>query len=720
MDSDSVIESSSAQAVMDCSESTTSCLPHFDLATLSLSALSDDHKYKILTSKPPALKVYPSNDQKRRFQAKWEGEFHWIRYSTSSDGIFCAPCFLFNNSRNIDFITKPFRDWKNAVGTSRGALNRHSLSENHQLCVEKSVNFIAVMEKKQKSIKSQLSKAYDSQVQQNTRALTAIVDIIQFLIKQGLAFRGHRWDKVAKRENGNFSMLINFLSAYSSDLFSHLQTCPRNARYLSPKIQNDFISLNGDWIRKEIVEECNSSLFWSIMVDETTDISTTEQASICVHYVNITGDELDICEDFLGFCALASTDAGSITSAIVEFSKSCGLDMSKLVGKGFDGAANMSGHVSGVSVRLEQLYPKAKYFTHCRNHALNLAIVASCNQVPDIRNFMDTFKEITLFFSYSAKRKTILRQFLKDNESQNLLSDCDDNDSDDGACIPDRKYRGLPVLSDTRWLSRVDSIDCLLKHFKAVCEAVEEVRNSSTGKSANDADSFLKRLLSFEFIVSAVISHHVLAYMRPLTVALQAKNCDLQKAYKMARRLITTLEIDRKEDKFGSLWEKIKLVADAVGVQKARKRIVTLQHNRTNTPAESVEAYYKVAYFYAFLDHTITHLKTRFPEELEGALLATYLIPGKLSLLSNNVVEKIKKEFEFILPQSSSFEQEVSTWKVHMSEVNDCDTLSGAAALAQKNLPYYPNIHAILLLLLTIPVGSCSCVGVAILCLMIG
>ena len=118
----------------------------------------------------------------------------------------------------------------------------------------------------------------------------------------------------------------------------------------------------------------------------------------------------------------------------------------------------------------------------------------------------------------------------------------------------------------------------------------------------------------------------------------------------MARRLITTLEIDRKEDKFGSLWEKIKLVADAVGVQQARKRIVTLQHNRTNTPAESVEAYYRVAYFYAFLDHTITRSKTRFPEELGGALLATYLIPGKQSLLSNNVVEKLKRNLNLFFP----------------------------------------------------------------------
>ena len=93
----------------------------------------------------------------------------------------------------------------------------------------------------------------------------------------------------------------------------------------------------------------------------------------------------------MGFCALTSTDAKTITSAIVDFTKNCALDMSKLVGKGFDGAANMSGHVSGVTTRLTELYRNAKYFTRFRNHVLNLAIVTSYSLVPDIRNFMKLF-----------------------------------------------------------------------------------------------------------------------------------------------------------------------------------------------------------------------------------------------------------------------------------------------------------------------------------------
>lgn len=181
--------------------------------------------YLMIKSYPP-LKVYPPNSQNRRFQAKWMEEFHWLRYSVSSDGVFCAPCFIFNNSRLIDFIKSPFHDWKNAVGTSRGALNRHTASDNDQLSVEKSVSFIAIMQKNKKSIKSQLSSSYDKQVQQNTKALTCIVDAIQFLIKQGLALRGHHWNKTTKWENGNFSMLINFLSTYSLEMLAtyHLKS----------------------------------------------------------------------------------------------------------------------------------------------------------------------------------------------------------------------------------------------------------------------------------------------------------------------------------------------------------------------------------------------------------------------------------------------------------------------------------------------------------------
>ena len=94
---------------------------------------------------------------------------------------------------------------------------------------------------------------------------------------------------------------------------------------------------------------------------------------------------LEVCEEFLWFFSVPTADAGTITSAVDDFANSCGLNMVCLVGKGFDRASTMSEHVSGLSVQLQQLYPNVKYFfTHCRNHTLNLVIVASCHSVLDI------------------------------------------------------------------------------------------------------------------------------------------------------------------------------------------------------------------------------------------------------------------------------------------------------------------------------------------------
>ena len=78
------------------------------------------------------------------------------------------------------------------------------------------------MERKKPSIKSRLSDSYDKQVQQNTKALISIIDVIQFLTKQGLALRGPTWNKSTRRENGNFTTLIDLMAKYSVELNSHL------------------------------------------------------------------------------------------------------------------------------------------------------------------------------------------------------------------------------------------------------------------------------------------------------------------------------------------------------------------------------------------------------------------------------------------------------------------------------------------------------------------
>ena len=54
-------------------------------------------------------------------------------------------------------------------------------------------------------------------------------------------------------------------------LRKYLETSPKNALYTSKTIQNEMISVIGDAIRDEIIDEIQTVKFFSILADEVTD-----------------------------------------------------------------------------------------------------------------------------------------------------------------------------------------------------------------------------------------------------------------------------------------------------------------------------------------------------------------------------------------------------------------------------------------------------------------
>lgn len=67
-------------------------------------------------------------------------------------------------------------------------------------------------------------------------------------------------------------------------LKKHLLEAPNNATYLSGKMQNEIISVCGLTIQKQIASKINRAKFFSVLADETADVSGVEQFSICTCY----------------------------------------------------------------------------------------------------------------------------------------------------------------------------------------------------------------------------------------------------------------------------------------------------------------------------------------------------------------------------------------------------------------------------------------------------
>ncbi|KAM7284788.1 hypothetical protein ISCGN_001882 [Ixodes scapularis] len=160
-------------------------------------------------------------------------------------------------------------------------------------------------------------------------------------------------------------------------LRDHLETAPGNATYLSPQIQNEILVASSTLVQQTIVSQVNSAKCFSLLADETTDISGTEQMSVCVRY--LLDDKLH--EDFLAFVEVTNLSGQGLASTLMRLLRDKGVDATYLCGQGYDGAANMSGRLNGVQAVIQREHPAALYM-HCASHSLNLALCCSCS-VPE-------------------------------------------------------------------------------------------------------------------------------------------------------------------------------------------------------------------------------------------------------------------------------------------------------------------------------------------------
>ena len=108
------------------------------------------------------------NEKGRKYNLRCEMNRPWLRYSPSDDSAFCSFCIAFpvSVSETIPEVVKVgFRDWKNAVGDKRGALDKHVKSEEHRFAPEKSELVLRTVEGETKSVTESLSKAYQDKLQ---------------------------------------------------------------------------------------------------------------------------------------------------------------------------------------------------------------------------------------------------------------------------------------------------------------------------------------------------------------------------------------------------------------------------------------------------------------------------------------------------------------------------------------------------------------------------
>ncbi|XP_060878228.1 zinc finger MYM-type protein 1-like [Metopolophium dirhodum] len=462
---------------------------------INKSDLSDELKYKLLT-KPyvPSDNYDFKNDsiaQKRNFRIEWLKQYRWLVYSRHLKGGLCKHCVVFRPvvKRGLlgAFIVSEFTKYKDFHFHAK----KHMQSEWHTDLVSQSTDFLKIMSNKEKSVTDQLNIAQHSQIEQNRKKLVPILSSIIFCATHDLAIRG----KLSC--SGNFHDFLKFrVESGVSVLSEHLSTCHSKAKYTSHRIKNELILLLGNVLCDQIVREVNSSLSFSLLADETSDIAGIEQLSIGVRYVD---SSKTIREEFIGFSALQTLDAVGIATSILTSVEKYGLDMNKLVGLGFDGCSVIAGKENGVQKIICDKYSKATFF-HCASHRLNL-VVNDLNAVTEIQNTVGVIKEVINFF-----RESVLRRKLVTN---------------------------IPLLCDTRWSAKYKSIRIFAENFINIKSVLEKLshNNDSDFKVSTTTRTKAHQLLcatsTSQFIISLNIISKYSAQLEPVTNKLQVKSIDL-------------------------------------------------------------------------------------------------------------------------------------------------------------------------------------------------
>lgn len=116
-------------------------------------------------------------------------------------------------------ITSGFSDWKNALR----ALSQHNSSRFHSECL------YVVQQQSKPSVITRLDTVAKQQQEQRRRLLLVEVSSLQYLLRQGIAFRGHN------EEDGNLFQLMRLRSADIPGLDQWLI----DRKYLSHDIINE-------------------------------------------------------------------------------------------------------------------------------------------------------------------------------------------------------------------------------------------------------------------------------------------------------------------------------------------------------------------------------------------------------------------------------------------------------------------------------------------------
>ena len=459
-------------------------------------------------TKAEKKKMYKSH---LTYNPKWEDKYGWLYCNNPGDGMFCRVCQESGTppqSAKGAWTTRGMKDWNHATEI----LKNHNTSQWHRDAI--TVSRMAEQAKKRNVLEMQISVAAKEAEEKRTRNRTVLLKLLRstyFLVKNHIP------------HTTNLSKLVQLQVANGDELLKrHVEEGAANAQYTSSFSSTRIIEAIDTWINRKLEKSLKDSPFFSVMADESEDITSKEELSICCRWLVDGRPE----EHFLTILHVTSTDAKAITAALTSFMEMKGLEYQKLIGQGYDGAATFSGVHNGVQKRM-QVHACHALYLHCACHRLQLASMQAAEGVKEIKGLFGMMTNIWKLFYNSPKKAEKLV------EIQAILH------------LPQLK---IVKPSDTRWLSHERCIRAIKKELPALIVTLQQLYESS-----GDAEAFgIALLLASQVGIAGIaLLSEVLDLLAKLNTYMQRKTADFTRLSGFVSSIIEELKLLKTD---GAKW----------------------------------------------------------------------------------------------------------------------------------------------------------------------
>lgn len=415
----------------------------------------------------------------------WKTEFRWLEFVRQDEqvGLLCKICAKYNktprNGRGSWTKVPCFTLRKDKI-------KRHENSRMHKAAISLEADRAG----------GGIAQAFSGLITCEMKAAVGCCKCIYWLCKNEIP------------HTTVYPNLLELAEQLGCEYFKALKV-GRNATYTSPQIVEEFIGVINNIIETNTLNVFKESAYFSLMADETTDVSILKQLVLYGRAV----EKGKLKSSFLKMIDLEDGKANTITNAIVSYLESADLDIKRMSSFGSDGASVMIGCRTGVATQLlghnEQMMS-----VHCICHRLALASGQASTDVPYLKKMKDTLLALWKFFHYSPVRSFHLKQVQAVMNSPELK---------------------ITKAVDTRWLSHKAVITTILRSLPAILVTLQQLDEPT-------AVGLYKCMAKYNFFASLLLLDEVLSAVNRLSLAFQRSGIDLTTVSPLLMVLIMNLE----------------------------------------------------------------------------------------------------------------------------------------------------------------------------------